>query len=272
MTGCFNCGDSNHISKYCQKPQRYTRCVVCECAFTHKHWCTNKSFQSQVLRSTVRSSVEIMIEFSGIVQILVVDQGVEKAIENTPLFLVNQNAFLKSNFPTPSPMKRLTCTFACEPYQMFEVNLVDESENVCLHLEIGPTMYRVNNRYIVRNEKSNGESFNGESVAGKVNIKMIGNLNFVKIYKFGACKFLNGELEESVDAIVDEPADGPNEVESNEMESNEMESNEVEPNEVEPNEVEPIEMETAEDESEISSSTNYPYPYYYDGDDEATSN
>lgn len=51
---CFNCGENTHQSKFCDKPQKYTRCSrcdnVCFSQSSHKTWCDNSNFVSEIIQ------------------------------------------------------------------------------------------------------------------------------------------------------------------------------------------------------------------------------
>lgn len=61
---CYNCGEKSHVSRFCDKPQRYSRCVGCEnvclARSHHKINCDNGDFRSEFLATNYVSIAPIV--------------------------------------------------------------------------------------------------------------------------------------------------------------------------------------------------------------------
>lgn len=87
---CFNCGSSKHNSASCDKPQQYTRCPSCrnvaQSIDGHKTWCSQKSFVSTFIGSTVLEVTNCLrIILADVSDVSIRDGLRDIPILNTPL-------------------------------------------------------------------------------------------------------------------------------------------------------------------------------------------
>lgn len=153
MSGCYNCQSLLHRSRDCDKRQRFTRCPVCDnvCVGpnSHKIWCTNKSFVSQLIdtASTVAITMHLKIGFKGVSNVFVAD-GENYVPINGPLFVANFNGFIYKE------EKRLVCAVTNPATESVRLNIIDGQGNAFMHLELFDDAFIVNDRYRIHDDGS----------------------------------------------------------------------------------------------------------------------
>lgn len=127
---CYNCGSKQLLSKFCDKPQRMTRCtvcnVVCKTEEAHLYWCTNKSFVSQLNSSvsTVLPMTSVQFGFHGISKVFIADGDCYVPINENPLYVANVYAFVYKE------SKQLLYAMAKRNGESAQVNFVNSDGQV----------------------------------------------------------------------------------------------------------------------------------------------
>lgn len=139
---CFNCGSGNHFSKNCNLPQKFSRCAVCKNVCTndnsHKVFCTNKTFVSQLLDpETIAKGLNIEFSFKGVRNVSVIDRQTIKKITTVPLFVVANNSFVYKR------EKRMICSLQSEHAY---ITFIGNAEAI-MSIELNETSFIVNGRY-----------------------------------------------------------------------------------------------------------------------------
>lgn len=151
MAKCFNCFSTQHFSRDCTESQRSTRCVVCENVCTtknsHKGWCPNYDFVSELLHSdenVLTPSIVLEMGFTRVNNVFVLDRYVEKPIVSTPLIVQNVNIMAQKQ------KNRLVVSKIGRKNEVTHINLLDSDNNLVMHIEVSNNATIVNDRNCIQ--------------------------------------------------------------------------------------------------------------------------
>lgn len=120
---CYNCGDKSHLSQFCDKKQKYTRCTDCNnVAFArrhHKENCRNKNFQSEFLATSY-------VAITPILGICLPNGAGMSMVGGQPL--ENGTNILYSNYKGLLTMNNDECWFHGIPGNKYVISMVDADE------------------------------------------------------------------------------------------------------------------------------------------------
>lgn len=163
MASCFNCGSDQHFSRNCDKPQRFTRCPLCDNVCTgensHKIWCTQRQFVSQLLdpsQPVVPPGLLFRIGFNGVTRLVLVDTE-EKPISNVPLFLPTANVVVYKD-----GSRVVVASFGDK--EEINLNVLDKHNTPVVFAEISNNALTVNDRYNINNGNVRYDATDGNAI------------------------------------------------------------------------------------------------------------